>query len=178
MPQELLKLKLQSLGALRPEAWERIVRLSQQQQISDGGNFIRREGALAYVASGILKEYDQHEREIPAIVNFIGDNKCFVTRRHHQSHYLQACMPCIVYNWDFDDLQQIHRDFNELKHVYEALCAEYDAGVLLRMRLLEMTIPERIIEFKSLYSDILPYLKRKDIANYLHISYTYFLSIW
>ncbi|RYG07236.1 MAG: hypothetical protein EOO07_27775 [Chitinophagaceae bacterium] len=172
------KLKLQSLGALRPEAWNRIVELSQQFQISTTNNLIRKNSSLVYVADGLLKEYDQHERELPAIVNFISQYQCFITRKHHQHRYLETCMPCVVYQWSFDDLQNLYQHFNELKPVYEMLCAEYEDGVMLRMRLLEMSVKERIETFKCEFKAVLPFLKKKDIANYLHLHYTHFLRHW
>lgn len=173
-----LKLKLQGLGALRPEAWESIVELSQQFQISTTENLVRRTGSLVYVAEGLLKEYDHYERERPVIVNFIGQYQCFFTRKHHQHRYLEACMPCVVYQWDFDDLQKLYQHFNELRPVYEMLCAEYEHGVTFRMRLLEMPVKERIKTFKFEYKMVLPFLKKKDIANYLHLHYTHFLRHW
>ena len=178
MPIALLRLKLQSLGALRPEAWERIVQLGQQHQIEAGKNLVRRLGSLAYVAEGLLKEYDHHEREEPAIVNFIGQDQCIVTRGHQQQRQLQACMPCMVYQWDMAELYQLDQDFTELRSIYEELCAEYEMKMMLRMRLLEMPVPERIETFKLIFRPLLPYLKKKDIANYLHLHYTHFLRIW
>ena len=173
---DALKLKLQSLGALRPAAWERIVQLGQQQQIETGNHLVRHLGTLVYVAEGILKEYDHYERQEPAIIHFIGQDQCMVTRRHQQQRQLQACMPCMVYQWDMAELYQLDQDFTELRSIYEELCAEYEMKVMLRMRLLEMPVPERIETFKLIFKPLLPYLKKKDIANYLHISYTNLLA--
>ncbi|RYD95841.1 MAG: hypothetical protein EOP54_15090 [Sphingobacteriales bacterium] len=172
----LFKIKLQSLGALRPEAWERIMQLSQQLRITTAKNLVRRPSSLVYVAEGLLKEYDHHEREQPAIINFIGLQQCFVTRRHHQNHYLQACTPCIVYHWDGEALQKLYQDFKELKPVYESLYAEYDEQMMLRMRLLEMSVQERIDAFRLTFKSTIPYLKKTDIANYLNVSYTNLLA--
>ncbi len=174
----VLKPKLQSLGPLRPEAWERIVQLGQQHQIEAGKNLVRHLGTLVYVAEGILKEYDHYERQEPAIIHFIGQDQCLVTRGHQQQRQLQACMPSIVYYWNFDDLTEIYQNFKELKQVYELLCAEYEDGVMFRMRLLEMPVPERIETFKLTFKQLLPYLKKKDMANYLSINYTYLIAIW
>lgn len=174
-----LKIKLQSLGALRPEAWERIVQLSQQQKIATGGNFIRKEGALAYVASGILKEHDHYEREEPAIVNFIGQHQCFVTRRHHQNRYLIACAPTMVFHWDFANLQDLYLKYPELKRVHEALCEEYDEISAFRSLILEEhSAKARIRLFLTKYQALVPMLKKKDMAKYMQMSYNHFLKAY
>jgi len=175
---DALKLKLQRLGPLRPEAWDMICSLAQRSEVKLQRNVLTKNGSLAYLSEGLLKEYDQHERELPAIVNFISQYQCFVTRKHHQHRYLEACMPCVIYQWNFDDLQNLYQHFNELKTIYEMLCAEYEDGVMLRMRLLEMPVKERIETFKCEFKAVLPFLKKKDIANYLHLHYTHFLRHW
>ncbi|WP_293298541.1 hypothetical protein [Pedobacter sp. UBA4863] len=159
MEEELidLKTKLQSLGALRPEAWDLICKLAHSTEVMQEQRFVRKIGTLGYIAQGILKEYDDLDRSNPAIINFIGNHQCFITRSHQQNRYLLACMPCLVYHWNFDDLQKLYQRFNELRPVYEALCTEYEAGVLLRMRLLEMPVQERISAFRVLFRPTLPF---------------------
>lgn len=172
----VLKPKLQSLGPLRPEAWERIVQLGQPHHIAAGKNLVRRLGSLVYVAEGLLKEYDHHEREEPAIVNFIGQDQCMVTRGHQQQRQLQACLPSMVYQWDMAALYQLAQEFAELRPIYDALCSEYEVKVMLRMRLLEMPVQKRIDQFKFIFKPMLPYLTKKDMANYLHLEYTNFIK--
>ena len=176
MPIALLRLKLQSLGALRLEAWERICELMNCVELKAGQNFIRKEGRLAYLTHGLLKEYITQQRLSPAVINFTSSNQSLPTRRHNQSHPLEACVDSVIYYWDFEALENLHQEFRELKVIYDGLCAEYDARVLLRMRLLEMSVVERIAAFKYEFKAVLPFLKKKDIANYLHISYTNLLS--
>lgn len=173
-----LKLKLQSLGALRPEAWERICELMQFVELKTGQNFIRKEGSLAYVAEGLLKECVAQQRQTPAVISFIAGNLGLITRKHNEHHHLEACVESIIYYWDFEALESLYREFRELKVIYHGICAEYDALVLLRMRLLEMSVVERIEVFRYEFREVLPYLKKKDIANYLHLHYTHFLRNW
>ncbi|WP_293298620.1 hypothetical protein [Pedobacter sp. UBA4863] len=175
---DTLKHKLQRLGPLRPEAWDMICSLAKRIEVKLQRNVLRKTGSIAYLSEGLLKEYDQHERELPAIINFINQYQFFVTCKHYQHRYLEACMPCVVYQWNFDDLQKLYQRFNELRPVYEALCAEYEAGALLRMRLLEMPAQERIDAFRVFFRPSLPYLKKKDMANYLSINYSYLIDIW
>ena len=173
-----LKTKLQSFGALRPEAWERIVLLCQQTTLHAGDIFLRKEGTLAYLAEGILKEYNPQHRKKPAIINFIITEQCFITRKHNQVHYLKACNPALIYYWDLTALKLLYQEFEELKKIYDYLCREYDDGIALRGFLQELTVQARIIYFQHHYTPIIPFLKKKDIANYLHISYNNLLSKW
>lgn len=173
-----LKLLLQLHGALRPEAWEMICELSKVSELKSGESFVRREGCFAYVAAGILKEYDAQQRPSPSIINFLGAKNCFVTRKQNQAHYLKTCMASVVYYWDYEALESLYQEFRELKPIYDGLCAVYDGQIHLRMRLLELSVLERIAAFKVVFKEVLPYLKKKDMANYLHLHYTHFLRHW
>lgn len=174
----LLKTKLQSLGALRPEAWERIVQLCQQTHLKTNESLLREPGTLAYIAEGIIKEYDPQHRKKPAIINFIIPNQCVVTRKHNQAHYLKACTPARIYYWDLTTLKSLYQEFEELKKIYDHLCHEYDDGIALRGFILELPVKDRIIYFQNNHQAIIPFLKKKDIANYIHISYNHLLYNW
>lgn len=170
-----LKVKLQSLGALQPEAWERVLQLKKEILLKPNASLIRKEGTLAYVATGLLKEYDAQNRSQPSIINFIGSKQCIYTRKNNQQHYLKACSPSKVWYWDFASLKQLSIEFNELVNVYEILCAEYDYAIdWKRLVSDEKTISVKIELFLLQYKPILPLLKKKDIANYLNLSYDYF----
>lgn len=175
---QALKTKLQSFGALRPEAWERIVQLCQQTELKTGESLIRTEGTFAFIAEGILKEYNPQHRKKPAIINFIVTNQCLVTRKHNQAHYLKACVPTLVYYWDLTTLKLLYQEFEELKKIYDLFCQEYDDGIALRSFILELPVKDRIIYFQNTYQTIIPFLKKKDIANYIHISYNHLLYNW
>ncbi|RZM21182.1 MAG: hypothetical protein EOO88_34065 [Pedobacter sp.] len=172
------KSKLQSFGALRPEAWEKIVLLCQRATLHAGDSFLRKEGSLAYVAEGILKEYNPQHRKKPAIINFIMAEQCLITRKHNQVHYLKACIPTLVFYWDLPPLNLLNQEFEELKKIYDYLCREYDDSIALRGFLLELTVQDRITYFQNHYTAIIPYLKKKDVAHYLHISYNHLLYNW
>lgn len=174
-----LKQKLQGLGALRPEAWERIVQLSQQCQIAAGGSFIRKEGALAYVASGLLKEYDAQNRVTPSIINFITADQCFHTGKHHQHHYLKTSMPTCIYFWEYDALQSLYYEFRELKSIYEFLCAAYEASILYRQLILEnKSAKRRLLLFIDRYREQMPFISKRDMSRYLMLNYDYLTSIF
>ena len=167
---------LRTYGALQPLAWQKINELKQQQILKTHQNFIRKEGAIAYLASGLLKECDAQYRNNPAIINFISLNQCVVTRKHNQTHYLKACLPCTIYYWDFEQLHLLYQEFKELKQIYDSLCASYDAAIAFRLFVLEhASAPKRIELFRQNFKNLLPYLKKKDIAKYLQLNYTHFL---
>lgn len=172
---ETLKTKLQSLGALRPEAWQKILQLARQSQLKSNESFIRKEGTLAYIAEGLLKEYDAQYRKSPAIINFISTHNFLITRRYNQIYYLKACIPTHIYYWDFEALKTIYQNFSELKSIYNACCAAYDESIGLRQRLLEeKDANHKIALFVQTNRSLLLLIKKKDIANYLNLGYDYF----
>lgn len=173
-----LKQKLQQYGAITPAAWTAICSQMKLIKITYNTSFIRKEGTLAYMAKGLLKECTVEQRNTPSIIGFISNKQCLLTRRHNQNHYLKACTDSTICYWDLEALESLYKEFKELKAIYDHLCAEYDTLVFLRMRLLEMSVVERITTFKSVFKEVLPYLKKKDIANYLNLHYTHFLRHW
>jgi len=172
------QLQLQTHGALRPEAWALIQLHLKKKHLKVNESFIRQEGTFAYVADGLLKEYNAISRSTPSIINFIPAKKAFVTRRHNQSHYLKACLPTLVFYLDFAQLQLLYQDFKELKSIYEGLIGIYDADTSFRQLILETaSAAQKIQLFRDKYHQQIKYLKKKDIANYLQLNYTHFLHI-
>ncbi len=175
----ILKTNLQSFGALRPEAWKAIVAAISICTLKPNEYFPHKNNCLGYVAEGILATYDMEGRSIPAIVNFTRHQQSFITRHtNNQGIYLKTCLPTLIFYWNDDELKKLHRQFNELKQIYDALTAEYEQRLFLRMRFLELSVIERISKFKEKFHSILPYLKKKDIANYLHLNYSHLVKIW
>lgn len=173
-----LQLQLQSYGAIRPEAWQQIEILLQQKQLKTNQSFIRKEGTLAFIASGILKEYDATNRISPSIINFISKSQAFTTRRHNKYCYLKAGVPTLIWYLEFEQLQYLYLEFKELKKVYDGLCADYDESIALRQLILETpSAAQRITLFRTNFKSLMSYLKKKDIANYLHLNYTHFLHV-
>ncbi|RYF26676.1 MAG: hypothetical protein EOO42_00890 [Flavobacteriales bacterium] len=172
-----LEAKLRAVGALQPAAWQQIIADLQMVILKPEQHFIRIEGSFAYVAVGILKECDAKNRKQPSVINFIATNEPFVTRKLNKANYLVACTKSIVFYWNLNTLQNLYQEFRELKHSYDILCAEYDASIELRQLILEAEIPEKIILFTHHFKSLRFILLKKDIANYLHISYTHYVSI-
>ena len=150
----------------------------QTIQLSPGENLIRTEGALAFIDQGILKEYDPTQRSRPAIISFHSNGQTIITRRHSQSHFIKAISAATIFQWEQAALDQLHYNYPELKNIYLALCASYDQHISKRSILLELPPRTRIQLFKAHHQLITPYLKKKDIANYLHLNYTYLIDKW
>jgi hypothetical protein len=173
-----LKIKLQSLGALQPSAWQAILARKQEICLKTDERLIRKEGTLAYLAQGLLIEYDAQHRKKPAIINFIGAQQTIFTRSSNLHHYLKAVMDTTILYWELDSLQHLYSEFNELKKIFDGLYDAYDEGLSIRAFILELAVKDRISYFQQQYSKLIPFLKKKDIANYLHVSYTYLINNW
>lgn len=175
---KLLKANLHHFGALRPEAWEAIVETMSKFHLKANEYFPYKENCLGYVAKGILAAYDMEDRSIPAIVNFTNHEQSFIIQPSSPNIYLKSCTTTLVFHWNCEELKKLYRQFKELKHIYDASAAEYQQRLFLRMRFLELSVTERINKFREKFHSILPYLKKKDIANYLHLNYTHFVKVW
>lgn len=173
-----LKARLQQFGALRPEAWEKILESSKITHLKQGETFVRRQGSLAIILAGLIKEHDPAERKTPSIINFLDELQALSTSRYNQPNFLKACQPTLLIHWDGEALQSLYGNYPELKTIYEGILEQYEHRIVLRMRLLELPVNERLETFRSIFRKLLPYLKKKDLANYLHLNYSHFIRIW
>lgn len=57
-------------------------------------------------------------------------------------------MPTMLIHWNYQTLQLLYKEYPELKLIYDGILAEYDGRMLLRMRMLELPVPERLEAFR------------------------------
>lgn len=171
-----LKINLLKHGAMRPQAWQTIVLFIKKARLKANESFIRSNGAIAYIAEGILKEYSTQNRKNPSIINFFWEGKSIITRSFNKSYYLKACVPSIVLYIEYKDIVALYKHYKELITIYNVLSADYDESSALRQLILEQTAINRILLFNQYYKKILSALKKKDIANYLSIDYFHFIK--
>lgn len=173
-----LKIHLQSYGALRPEAWDRIVSLITTVHLEPQQHLIREVGSLAYVATGLMKEFDVHDRVKPTILNFfgVGSTVYCITASHRL--YLEAVLPTTVFSLDLAALHTLYLEFEELIKIYLNLRFNYYDSLLLRTHLLEMKPRERVIHFRRTRQLLLPFLQKKEMCNYLNLDYDYFVRTY
>lgn len=175
----VLKAKLQTLGALRPEAWVKIVELMRLDEMKPGERFIRKAGLFAYVADGLLKEYDTEHRRLPIITNFISSNQVVITRDFNKTHHLIAAIPSAVLFWTFEDLEILYNEYKELKTIYDTLCATYDANNALgRLIMAERSAKKRVQLLIENHKSSLAFLSKKDLSNYLGLNYDHFTLVF
>jgi hypothetical protein len=174
-----LKIKLANYGAIRPQAWTKILSHLKETELKPDESFVRKITAIVYVADGLIKEYDAQQRKKPSIVNFITAGNFIVTTNHNQTKYLKAIGVTKLIYLDFEVLISLFIKYNELKSIYDGAVANYEDGIAFRQLILEENVSaSRIKLFISKYRTILPGLKKKDIANYIHIEYDYFIRIY
>lgn len=179
MDKNHLKLKLASYGAIRPQVWTKIAACLKKSELKAEESFNREIGSVAFIVKGLLKEYDAQFRKKPSIVNFINSENFVITTKHNQSKYLKAVTDTALVYMDFDDLFLLFSKYKELKPVYDSIAENYEEGISYRYNLLEERIATvRIQHFMARYREIFPFLKKKDVANYIHIEYDYFIRIY
>lgn len=175
----ILKLKLASYGALRPQAWTKILDSLKEIELNDGDNLTSVIGRIVFIAEGIVKEYDPNQRKKPSIVNFISTGNFLVTTKYNQSRYVKAIGTCKLIYLDFEQAISLFIKFNELKSIYNGVLANYENGIAYRQLILEEnSAAMRITLFIDHYRSILPYLKKKEVANYVHLAYDYFIRMY
>ena len=173
-----LKKEIQLRGALRPEAWDVMVSLLRIDELKAGESVVRKSGSISFITTGLLKEYDVIQGRKPKLINFMSTGEFFYSNTYKRGQYLKANHKSQVISLDFDALLALYSKFPELKAIYDLLCYGYDEQLSFRHSLMELSAAERIASAKNRYRSVFPYLKKKDIANYLHISYNYLLSTW
>lgn len=174
-----LKQNLQTLGSVQPAAWILIAQWLNFMIIRKGESFPRNLGTIAWLSSGILKEYNSFSRKKPSIINFLTPNNSLITRKLNARHYLKAVIDCEIYYLDFDKLIQLGMKFPELKAIYFSLCAQYDEGQEYKTLVLEERLAVRKIELLiSRYKFQLNFISKKDLSNYVNLNYDHFCMLY
>jgi len=174
---QTLHRKLLTFGALRPETWELLFKRLEICQLASGEVFARQTGQVAYVVEGLLKEHAIKDRKHPAIINFIMADSFIITETYNRYHYLTASMHTILVFIQTDYLAFLN--YKELIPMYRLIQHNYVAGNYLRQFFLEIIDrTERIALFKKHFYEYLPYFKKKEVANYLGIHYSYLLHLY
>jgi len=167
-----LKFKFQQLGPLREEAWAFLFAAVESREVAPGKSIVRHTGDLGYVVTGVLKEYNVHQRDSPAVVNFLSDGDVFINWPYTATQYLKAVVPTTVWLLPEAALTHILHQFPETQRIYDGLSFEYAERLAFRPFLLEhRETALRIALFKRAFRPVLPYLRYRDIANYTMISY-------
>lgn len=176
---QALKSKLANFGAIRPQAWEKILAHLKETELKANESFNSEIGSVAYVAEGLLKEYDAQMRKNPSIVNFISAGNFLITTKYNQLRYTKVIGSAKLVHVNFEVLIPLFLEYNELKSIYDGVNSNYEDGIAFKQMILEENVSGiRIQLFINKYRTILPLLKKKDIANYTHIDYEYFIRIF
>lgn len=172
-----LKEQLQQFGPLRPSTWEHLLSHLIELELKAGESFVRQNKQIAYVASGLLKEYDAYGRKRPSIINFIPANTFVFSNASNVSHYLKACVPTTLLYLEAEPLWLYQ--YKELEHTLAAIVKQYLRGSFTRQYLLEIKPPsERIEQFREHFHQSLKYMMKKEMANYLNIAYHHFTRLY
>jgi hypothetical protein len=174
-----LKIKLQGLGILQPAAWKQIVSCLNFTHLNKGESFSRTCGNLAWLSSGILKEYNPNFRKKPAIINFLVSNDSVISRKINTRYYLKACVESELYHLNIEELTKLGLRYPELKAIYVSLCAQYDEGQEFKTLILEEKLAQqRIALLIGRYKPQLNFISKKDLSNYVHLNYDHFCTIY
>ena len=79
----------------------------------------------------------------------------------------------------WEQLELLYLEFKELKIIYDRIGEGYDDGIAFRQILFEeKKMVTRINLFIQSHRNILVLLKKKDMANYLHMDYNNFVRLF
>ena len=171
-----LKLQLQQNGAVSPKAWAAICAEMKYKKVKYDEGFLYQSKGIAYVADGLLREYNSQYRDRPSIVNFFHADQFFFMDERPAQQFFRACVPTHLYYWSWETLLQLWLQFPELIRIYRNLNVQYINQCQLRPFLLEEKSTEvKIKHFYDKYKSIVALLPKKNIANYLSINYNYFV---
>ncbi|WP_316801451.1 hypothetical protein [Pedobacter frigidisoli] len=175
---QLIQLKtcLDAIGLNSLVAWQALAAACVTVKLKTGENFICQAGTVAFIIEGIIKEYDSSLRTKPAIVNLLTANEYVVTFVGSNHHFYRASCPSTLVYIDNTRQWQLFDQFNELQSLYFNIEDLHFQSRQRRTQLLEFnTARERIKAFIRKNRSILPFLRKKDIANYLCLEYNLFV---
>lgn len=171
-----LKHQLQQNGAVSPKAWAAICAEMKYKKVKYNEGFVYQSKGIAYVADGLLKEYNSQYRDRPSIVNFFHTDQFLFMGERPAHQFFRACVPTHLYYWNWEALHHLWLQFPELIRIYSNLNIQYINQCQLRPFLLEEKSTQvKIQHFYAEYKSIVALLPKKNIANYLNINYNYFV---
>lgn len=165
-----LKEQLRALGALSTETWQALSEVALERQYGNARAVQLDGGSMLYVAKGLLKQYARAERTQPSIVRFIKDGQVLFVPYDYNPIYVKTIARSVLYYWDEFSLRQTINKHPELLKQYMALRDIQEQALDYKILLLEEEVRNKLTLFNKHQGDLWPYIKNKDLANFLHIS--------
>ncbi|GAA4777986.1 hypothetical protein GCM10023231_00540 [Olivibacter ginsenosidimutans] len=173
-----LKELLLRLGSLREEAWQELTMRVQQRIYKPYKSIILPPTGVIYVQEGLLKQYQRSEREAAAITRFITTNQHIFIPTQPDNLYIKTILESTLWYWEGEAVHSLLLCYPELYALYQQLRDRYDALLDIRMRILESKHIQKLQLFQEHFHKIRPYLRAKDIANYIGVHPNYISKLY
>lgn len=179
MENNILKIKLNSLSALKPETWKMIDEHLLTINLLPDQIYHREVNSLIFVKEGLIQEYDWQHRNHGALVGFFQSESFICTNSFRKSKLLQASVFSKIIYLSSSFCTKLTDEFPEFQSILNEIQQLYEVNLAYRMLILEKSNASTRIEiFVEKFREILPLLRKKDIANYLAVEYDYFIRIY
>jgi len=164
-----LEIWLRTFGPLRPEAWEGIVGAVVKRVYGMGKAVALAPGGMIYVGEGLLKQYARAGRTQPDIIRFLQAGEVLLVPYEADNSYVKTLERSVLYYWDEYALRQIMIAYPELLKIYMKLRDRQEMLLDLKIRLMGEELRNKLPLFDRYYPNLRPFLKNKDLANYLQV---------
>jgi len=173
-----LREQLRQLGPLREEAWRQIEAQAVQRDYAADRPIALPSAGVIYVEEGLLKQYQRSKRIKPCINRFIVTGNYIFTPFAPDSIYIKTILACKLWYWEGEAVCTLLLQYPELYALYQQLRDRYDALLDIRMRILESKHTQKLALFQEHFQEIRPYLRAKDVANYIGVHPNYFSKLY
>ncbi|MEH6306176.1 hypothetical protein RYH73_11015 [Olivibacter sp. CPCC 100613] len=162
--------ELKQLGALSNEAWQALTEIVLERRYGNARAVQLDGGSMLYIGEGFIKQYARAERTQPSIVRFITRGQVLFVPYDYHSIYVKTIERSVLYYWDEYTLRQVITAHPQLLKLYMTLRDMQEQALDHKILLLEEEVRHKLILFNKYQGDLWPYVKNKDLANFLHVS--------
>jgi len=173
-----LKELLERLGSLRDETWQQLTARATQRHYKAHRSIFLPPNGVIYVEGGVLKQYERTAREAAAINRFLTVGQHIFIPAQPDNSYIKTIIESKLWYWDEEAVHGLLLTYPELYRLYQLLRYRYDALLDIRMRILESKHTQKLDLFHQHFHEIRPYLRIKDVANYIGVHPNYVSKLY
>jgi len=173
-----LKELLERLSSLREEAWKQLTARAMQRHYKAHKSIALPPNGVIYVEAGLLKQYERTAREAAAINRFLTTGQHIFIPAQPDNSYIKTIIESKLWYWEEEVVHGLLIAYPELYRLYQLLRYRYDALLDIRIRILESKHTQKLDLFHQHFHEIRPYLRIKDVANYIGVHPNYFSKLY
>lgn len=168
-----LQQQLQQLGPLTAAAWESILEKASEKPFAANRPIPLPSNGIIYIKEGLLKQYARTGRVHPSINRFLTAGNHLFVPFNTEPIYVKTILNSALWYWTEENIRFLLHQHPELYSIDRKLRDAYEQQLDIRLQILASSGPSKMALFQEHFPGIRPYIKAKDLANYLSIHPNY-----